>query len=97
MQSVTYISKGAREASDEKQIRPSMDFAIIAKARITSQSSSEQHSVGQGVSVGVGFELVVVSPLHEAAHCLLSKEALCINSIKAFMRIIQLTFCLKGY
>ena len=48
-----------------------MDFAIIAKARITSQSSSEQHSVGQGVSVGVGFEVVVVvSPSQEVAHCL---------------------------
>ena len=39
---------------------------------ITSQSSSEQHSVGQGVSVG--FEVVVVvlvvSPSQETAHCL---------------------------
>ena len=49
-----------------------MDLAIMPNQDwITSQSSSEQHSVGQDVSVGVGFEVVVVvSPSHEIAHCL---------------------------
>ena len=46
-----------------------MDSDLQSKTGFTSQSSSEQHSVGQAVLVGVGFE-VVVSPSHEIAHCL---------------------------
>ena len=37
---------------------------------ITSQSSSEQHSIGQGVSVGFEVVVVVVSPSQEIEHCL---------------------------